>query len=327
MRPPEASSSIKERRLYQIREIAISLVRVFHAALGLEPELLPELDLDNMKLGSTEYVNKEGSKSMSDLVWKIPSLNVLHPFILYLLIEFQSTFERNMVDRVVDYASQLEKREQQNRKPGKSEIRLRAVSVFTGKHPWTPSAYREPPSHHQSVMPLGYQYGRVIDARRLSLQGLDQTELAVLAMRLEQAATAGEAISILGEVFDHYEEEHIGSAFHGRVVGMDFLTRADGSRVSYEQLLMEHKGGTMPQAEQTRFEEFFEEHRIQAINEGQIEGRREMLRRMAARRFDAETVERFAERLRTIDDPARLTDIFDALFDCETAEELLALVG
>ena len=53
---------------------------------------------------------------------------------------------------------------------------------------------------------------------------------------------------------------------------------------------------------------------------------RAMLSRQAARKFDAETVARFAALLEGIDDPERFADIGEDLMDCATGAELLARV-
>ena len=73
-----------------------------------------------------------------------------------------------------------------------------------------------------------------------------------------------------------------------------------------------------------------EEGRAEGREEGRAEGREEgraeqraLLRRLAARRFDAGTAERLAELLAEIDDPARLAEAADRIVDCATGEELL----
>ena len=68
------------------------------------------------------------------------------------------------------------------------------------------------------------------------------------------------------------------------------------------------------------------EGRAEGRVEGRAEGRAEqraLLRRQAARRFDAGTAERLAELLAGVDDPACLADVGDWLVDCATGSELL----
>ena len=68
------------------------------------------------------------------------------------------------------------------------------------------------------------------------------------------------------------------------------------------------------------------EKRVEANLERELRRGRAMLSRMAARKFDAETVARFAALLEGIDDPEHFADIGEDLIDCATGAELLARV-
>lgn len=319
------------KRLYQLHKLVISLVKDFSDAMGLEPELIETLDLDKISLGSTELVDDAGNKHLCDLVWKIPSLEMFGHFILYLIIEFQSTFDPSMVERIVEYAALFEKRAQQNRKPGDPEIRMRTATIYTGGGAWRAPVIAEPSSGHLGVMPPGYHYGRVIDARRHPLDDLNPTGAAVAAMRLEQAGDTEGATAALYQAFDHHAEDHVRRAFYSRAAELEWLNEPGGGRVSYEQLLMEYLGGTMAEAQRTRFQEIIDEHRAEARaeawEEGRAEGRTEGmnlgLRRMVARRFDAETVEHFVERVGSVDDPDLFAELDELIAKCESVEELL----
>ena len=50
------------------------------------------------------------------------------------------------------------------------------------------------------------------------------------------------------------------------------------------------------------------------------------MRRLAARKFGAETAERLAGSLAEIADPERTLEVSDWLFDCDSGEELLTRV-
>ena len=60
--------------------------------------------------------------------------------------------------------------------------------------------------------------------------------------------------------------------------------------------------------------------------QGRTEGQAELMRRMAARKFDAATAERLAERLAEIADPERLAEVGEWLIECEHGDELLGRV-
>ena len=61
--------------------------------------------------------------------------------------------------------------------------------------------------------------------------------------------------------------------------------------------------------------------------EGRAEGQTEVMRRQAARKFDAETAERLAEQLEAIPDPERLGEVGEWLIECEHGDELLDRVA
>lgn len=56
---------------------------------------------------------------------------------------------------------------------------------------------------------------------------------------------------------------------------------------------------------------------------GRVQGQAEVMRRMAARKFDAETAERLAGRLAEIADPERVGEIGEWLTECEDGGDLL----
>ena len=64
----------------------------------------------------------------------------------------------------------------------------------------------------------------------------------------------------------------------------------------------------------------------QGIEQG-IAAERDLLRRLAARKFDAGTAERLAGLLARIDDPERLAEAGDWIIESASGDELIARVG
>ena len=64
----------------------------------------------------------------------------------------------------------------------------------------------------------------------------------------------------------------------------------------------------------------------QGIERG-LADERELLRRQAARKFEAGTARRLARRLEVVTDSARLAEVGDWIIDCETGAELLERMG
>ena len=80
----------------------------------------------------------------------------------------------------------------------------------------------------------------------------------------------------------------------------------------------------------TMFDDELESWNVLVLEEGRAEGRiqgqTDVMRRMAARKFDAATAERLAGRLAEIADPERMEEIGEWLIECEHGDELLARV-
>ena len=86
--------------------------------------------------------------------------------------------------------------------------------------------------------------------------------------------------------------------------------------------------------ESGELEVFFTERALAEQNKYRAEGRaegiaaeRDLLRRQAARKFDAGTAERLAGLLARIDDPERLAEAGDWIIECASGDELIARVG
>ena len=60
------------------------------------------------------------------------------------------------------------------------------------------------------------------------------------------------------------------------------------------------------------------------VEQGRLRGQRDLLRHMAARKFDAAAAERLAAALEGVEDADRLAQVGDWIIECETADDLLA---
>ena len=60
------------------------------------------------------------------------------------------------------------------------------------------------------------------------------------------------------------------------------------------------------------------------VEQGREQGQRELLRRQAARKFDAAAAERLAAQLEGVEDADRLAQVGDWIIECETSDDLFA---
>ncbi|MBF0628725.1 MAG: Rpn family recombination-promoting nuclease/putative transposase [Magnetococcales bacterium] len=96
-----ASDSLYHR-FFAHPEMVIDLLRGF-----LDPSLLAELDLDNLRRHNTKFTApRRGQRRRSDVVWEIPTRNGDSIFVL-LILEFQSEIDEWMALRVDVYTGLL----------------------------------------------------------------------------------------------------------------------------------------------------------------------------------------------------------------------------
>ena len=88
-------------RLFAYPEMVADLLRNF-----LDPAVLAELDLSQMRRLNTKFTAKTGQRRRGDLVWEIPILAGGSLFLL-LLLEFQSEIDEWMVLRLDVYTGLL----------------------------------------------------------------------------------------------------------------------------------------------------------------------------------------------------------------------------
>ena len=69
-------------------------------------------------------------------------------------------------------------------------------------------------------------------------------------------------------------------------------------------------------------EQWLREGREEGLERGRAE-ERALLRRLAARKFDAETAERLSGLLERLTDPERLAEVGDSIIECGTGADLL----
>ncbi|NGZ05224.1 MAG: DUF4351 domain-containing protein [Magnetococcales bacterium] len=95
-----ASDSLYHR-FFAHPEMVIDLLRGF-----LDPDLLAELDLENLRRHNTKFTARRGDRRRSDVVWEIPTRHGSSIFIL-LILEFQSETDEWMALRVDVYTGLL----------------------------------------------------------------------------------------------------------------------------------------------------------------------------------------------------------------------------
>ena len=323
------------KRLYTFREMVADLLRsLFPAAL------IAAVDLRSLHRLPAEYVGDDFRQRRGDAVWRArvrgPSAGWLHVLVL---LEFQSTGDREMALRVLEYTAMLYRELLRAREGTGRSGPLPAVLpvvLYNGESRW--SAARDVSGLVEAVGPglAPYQPRQryaVLDERHAEADDLGPLTRAVAL--LEQSRSAADLARVAGRL-----AEWLGGPGRSelRRAFTDWLwtlwrrleRRSEEPGAPPEELTLEEMKMTLEERVSRWPEPYIRQGIEQGIEQGIGQGiarQRALLRRLAEARFGAETAERLFASLRREEDQERLEEIGEAIVRCETGDELLLLTG
>ena len=279
------------------------------------PEWVSDLDLSALTRLPEGQVTDDGRERHPDRVWEVgmrsPPGSVLVP------IEFQSTVDRTMAVRILVYTGML----YQNRlRSSSGELPpVLPIVVYYGPGEWeaeeevaglcaVPGAPRAPyqPSQRHFVLDVGRYTGPLPGGRSW------MAELVRLARTPDPEVVAAE----LRDMSARWPESKYDSLIEAILTWLGQvhfpMHRID---VEIPKLANAREAVTMLQ-----------QVGMDWSAKLKAEGRAEVVRRQAVRKFGAETAERLAGRLAAVADPERLVEVGEWLLECDSGEELLARV-
>ena len=258
-----------------------------------------------------------------------------HPGTCVLLLEFQSTVDPRMAERMLEYAALLRgdlSREGKVRGPGDGPPPLLPLVVYNGRRSWTApvdlggGASRLPPG--LAAMQPRFTYA-LLEVRRF--------EGDALALGL-QAARAGVNFALAQFALENASAEALPAAMAAvaRLLGAEGeLGLAESFGMWVEGVLERRLGVRLPSLtrmmeEPPMLEETLDEWAEEKFRLGQAEGmkwgiqrERALLIRQAQRRFGTDVAEALSKLVGGVDDPDRLAEVGDLVVDCATGRELL----
>ena len=295
----------------------------------LPSEWVSDLDLSAMTRQSEGQVSDDGRERHPDRVWEV-SLGG-GPGSILVTIEFQSTVDRTMAVRVLVYTGML----YQDRLRRSSDEQLPPVLpivMYYGTGEWepkeevaglcaAPGAPRAPyqPSQRHIVLDVGRYTGPLPGVRNW------MAELVRLARTPDPEVVAAE----LRDISARWPEPQYDSLLEAILTWLGQvhfpmhridLEMPELANVREAVTMLQHVG--MDWSAKLR-----DEGRTEGRAEGLMEGQAKVMRRLAERKFGAETAERLAGRLAEIADPERTVEVGEWLLECETGEELLDRVA
>ena len=336
------------KRLLAFPEVVADLLR----------SLLPEEDLGidegSLRKLPAEYVADDYRQRRGDAVWRVRARAAegrrgwLHVLVL---LEFQSTDDKTMALRVLEYTVMLYRelvREDQIGLDGLLPPVLPVV-LYNGDAPWRSASQVGDLIAATKPALAPFQPSQrhiVLDERRAPADDPhlgDQTRAMVLVEQSSTAAELAQAAAFLADRLRGGRDE-LKQAFAAWLEAL--LRQLEGgagaeesaeSELSLEEVTMtlEERVAEWPkpyirQGQEQGRAEGIGVGREEGISVGREEGiaqQRSMLRRMATARFGAATADRLANVLAAEADAERLAEVGEAIVRCGTGDELLREAG
>ena len=334
------------KRLFSHREM------VRHLLTGFVPgDLASELDLETLERWPDSHVSEDLRQRHQDRVWRVRRRGQwLYALVL---LEFQASVDRSMAVRILAYTGLLYE-----------DLLLDGafdplppvlpIVLYHGREQWT-----APEEVAELCAPAGELLAPYQPSQRyflLATRGYTESPLppgrnlvsALIRLQTSRRADEAEAAVVaLDEWLSEPRSEGLRRAFTEWIRRVLLPARSSWGEVPVLEDLREVRG-MIPGQEQTWVEMAREDAeaeglarglerglaqgqaqgqaqgRAQGRAEGRAQGQVELIRRMAAHKFDSIAADRLTEWLGRLDDPERMTEAGMWLLDSESSEEFVA---
>ncbi len=334
--PPPPPSDPIYKRLYAFARMVEDLLRsLFGADLDADYRTLEKLP--------AEYVGEALQQRRGDTAWRLRARGAgdgwLHVLVM---LEFQSTTDAAMALRVMEYTALLygELLRHGVARPGALPPVLPVV-LYNGDAPWRPTTEMRDLIARPSPLLAPYQPSQrhfVLDQRRAQAEDFKLHELTWTVAQLEQSSSAadlarmGQRLTALlagaGQVELRRTFAHWLWALGRSLVGTGPVPMPPED-VNLEDMAMSLVE-RVAEWRKPYIEQGIEQGIERGISLGREEGiehERQLLRRLAATRFDSATADRLAVAIGAEADPQRLEEVGEAIVRCATGGELLRKIG
>ena len=320
--------------------------------LAAAADIAGGFDLSTLERLPASFVTRHLGQRHADMLWRVRTVHdeSVHVMVLF---EFQSTVDRHMADRIADYTLRIREGFRTTKDRGARAPMVLPIVVYNGVRPWGAATDIRDLVDPVPEEMLGYLPR--LPYLLIELQKLDPSRLPpdnVLAMiaRIEQANTSERlteldvsldawveraGVSQLAEVFTKWIAEGLALQVGepGEELVQDIWKEENGD-MSMMLEWARQRGEERDRRERERerqWRERLKQGREQGLEQGLEQGRREgieraraLVRRLAAGRFDAETVGRLVPVLESLSDPDRIEAVAGAVVEARTGDELLA---
>ena len=296
-----------------------------------DPELDHSLDFATLERMPASFVTEHLGRRHADMLWRIRTLDEtwLH---LLVLFEFQSTVDRRMAFRMMNYAGGIWMGlGSDHLGPGRVFPLVLPVVVYSGRRRWT--AARDvrdllAPAPHGLLGSRPRHPYLLVELQRLGPGSLPEENVLSMIAALERARSPKRleqlALSLRNWVERARARELLDSF-------REWILQVLAQRHGPEGRALELRIRNQEEARMTTLierarqwgEELNQEWLERGLEMGRLEGERELVRRLVARRFGERAAKDFVPVLAGISDSDRLAAIGADAFTCETAGELV----
>ena len=303
-------------------------------------EWVDTIDFTTLEKLPTEYVSEELRTRHGDTVWRVRRRNDDLWLHVLVLLEFQSTSDRDMALRILAYTALLyqDLARRGELEPGRRFPPVLPVVLYNGDQPWA-----APQDVRELIAPVGpdlapYQPSQrhiVLDEQHLSADDVPETNLMTALIRLEQSRDATDlppVFEALQAQLKRPDDASLLRAFAECITRLTTRWAPAGAEVGPEyapedmMTLAERWAQWPAQWEQRGIEKGIEKGLEEGREKG-LEHERALLRQMTATRFGPHVAEALAARLTKISDPDQLSKVGTLLVRAETGESFLAALS
>ena len=176
------------KKFFSRTDMVESLVRDF-----ISGDLADELDFKTLKLMPTAFQKHGQTERRSDLIWRLKWRDG-SSCLLAIILEFQSTIDKKMLCRLLEYATLfLEQTLDDDKSKGLSLPQILPIVLYNGAKPWSaPCVYNELSERERLAYERGiwdFKY-HLIDIRHLEESLVDKAKgISAWIFRFERAAS------------------------------------------------------------------------------------------------------------------------------------------
>ena len=296
-----------------------------------------QLDFSTLERMPASFVTSTLGQRHTDMLWRIGTTGGGWVYIL-ILLEFQSTVDRRMALRMMDYTATIWKRlGKEDLGPGGEYPFVLPVVIYNGERRWTAATDIGDLLSPMPGEPLGYwprlRY-LLIEIRAQDPASLPPGNVLAMIARFEQAPTARALEELVGSLADWLEaigEPELAAAFVAWIMQVLAQRFGPAGRELQRKLRNEEEGTMSTLMERARKwgeerDQLWLQKGIERERQASIQRERELVLGQVTRRFGPGTAERLRPMLERINDPEAIVAVADAVIECESAEEFLGRV-